>query len=89
MVSEDNEPVVWTIYSCSASDFNFLHAGISSCLASNNLKSMHLKENKGKEDMKTKESYEGSKRYLYLIREFIAGLILHVEVAHHNTLNPS
>ena len=83
MVSEDNEPMVWTIYSCSASDFNFLYAGIGCCSASNNLKCMHLKENKGKEDMKIKDLYEGSKRYLYLIKESIEGLILHVGLVHH------
>ena len=65
------------------SDFDFLYAGIGSCLASNNLKCMHLKENKGKGDMKIKDLYEGSKRYLYLIKGSIAGLILHVGLVHH------
>ena len=82
MVSEDNGPVVWTISSCSASDFNFLYAGIGCCSASNNLKRMHLKENKGNEDMKIMDLYEGSKRYLYLIKESIAGLILLVGLVH-------
>ena len=83
MVSEDNEPVVWTICSCSVSDLNFLYAWIGCCSASNNLKCMHLKEDKDKEDMKIKDLYEGSKRYLYLIKESIAGLILHVGLVHH------
>ena len=43
---------------------------------------MHLKENKGKEEMKIMNLYEGSKRYLYLIKESIAGLILLVGLVH-------
>ena len=82
MISEGNEPVVRTIYSCSASDFNLFYAGIGCCSASNNLKCMHFKENKGNEDLKTKDLYEGSKRYLYFIKESIAGLILLVGLVH-------
>ena len=83
MISEGNEPVVRTIYSCSVSDFNLFYAGIGCCSASNKLKCMHFKENKGNEDLKTKDLYEGSKRYIYLIKESIAGLVLHVGLVHH------
>ena len=83
MESEGNEQMVWTVCSCSASDFNFLYAGIGCCSASNNLKCMHFKENKGNEDLKTKDLYEGGKRYVYLVKESIAGLVLHVGLVHH------
>ena len=83
MISEGNEPVVRTIYSCSVSDFNLFYAGIGCCSASNKLKCMHFKENKGNEDLKAKNLYEGSKRYIYLIKESIAGLVLHVGLVHH------
>lgn len=43
---------------------------------------MHFKENKGNEDLKTKNLYEG-KRYIYLIKESIAGLVLHVGLVYH------
>ena len=51
MISEGNEAVVRTVYSCSASDFNLFYAGIGCCSASNKLKCMHFKENKGNEDL--------------------------------------
>ena len=86
MESEGNEQMVWTVCSCSASDFNFLYAGIGCCSASNNLKCMHFKENKGNEDLKTKDLYEGGKRYVYLVKESIAGLVLHVGLVHHKLL---
>ena len=62
-MSEDNEPMVRTIFSYSASNFDFVNAGISGRAASKNLECRrHLKEDKGKKDMKIKNCMKAARR---------------------------